>query len=127
MGSTSNTDTDARILDDQARRAYRERICELQAELEESDQMNDVGRADRLRGELDSLLDHLAKTVGLSGRSRKLGSPSEKARSAVTWRIRSAIRKIESAYPELGKHLTNSVRTGQYCSYCPENIIRWIV
>ena len=127
MGIISNTDKDAELLDRQARQEYHERIRELQTELEEADQMNDIGRAEIIRKELDPLLDHLAKAVGLRGRSRALGAPSEKARSAVTWRIRNAIRKIEAAHHILGKHFQNSVRTGTFCSYRPENTIHWSV
>ena len=61
----------------------------------------------------------------LGGRARQLGSPAERARSAVTWRIRNAIRKIASVHPRLGKHLENSVRTGTFCVYEPETPTEW--
>jgi hypothetical protein len=63
--------------------------------------------------------------VGLRGRPRRLGSPAERARSAVTWRIRSAIRKIAAAHPRLGRHLDNAVRTGHFCAYQPEQLVGW--
>jgi hypothetical protein len=43
----------------------------------------------------------------------------------VTWRIRSALTKIEDAHPALGRHLRNSVRTGTFCSYRPERMVDW--
>jgi hypothetical protein len=43
----------------------------------------------------------------------------------VTWRIRSAIRKIAAVHPALGRHLENSVHTGTYCAYNPERSIDW--
>ena len=125
MGTTSSSDDGEEVIDRRARQAYRDRICELQADLEEAELRNDSGAAERVRQELDPLLDHLAKAVGLGGRGRKLGATSERARSAVTWRIRSAIRKIESAHPQLGKHLSNAIRTGVFCSYSPETPVLW--
>jgi hypothetical protein len=49
----------------------------------------------------------------------------DRARSAVTWRIRKAIKKIEAVNPSLGKHLSNSVKTGLFCSYHPELSMDW--
>ena len=97
----------------------------MQFDLERAESNNDQGRADRVRSELDALIDELAKATGLGGRSRKIGDAAEKARSSVTWRIRSAIKKIGAAHPQLGQHLTNSVRTGSFCVYSPENPTEW--
>ncbi|TWH28374.1 hypothetical protein [Isoptericola variabilis] len=43
----------------------------------------------------------------------------DRARSAVTQRIRAAIRRIGEHHPELGEHLRTSVTTGTFCSYRP--------
>ena len=40
-------------------------------------------------------------------------------------RIEDAVRRIEAAHPELGRHLANSVRTGTFCTYSPERPVRW--
>ena len=74
---------------------------------------------------MDTLVDALSGALGLGGRTRSLGSAAERARSAVTWRIRSAVRKIATVHPSLGRHLENSVRTGTYCAYHPEQPIDW--
>jgi hypothetical protein len=47
--------------------------------------------------------------------------------AAVTYRVRSAIRKVGDIHPELGRHLTNAVRTGTWCAYRPERDIDWTV
>ena len=107
-------------IDEQAIRAYRARISELQEGLEEAQAHNDVGRAETLREELDGLVDHLGKSLGLGGRPRKLGALAERARSAVTWRIRSALKKLEPAHPELATHLRDALQTGTFCSYRPK-------
>ena len=113
------------LLDERARRDLRARVRELDAEIEESDAQNDLGRGERARAELDHLVSALEGALGLGGRSRRLGSAAERARSAVTWRIRSAIRKVAAAHPALGRHLENAVRTGTTCVYQPEKRLDW--
>lgn len=112
-------------LDAPARAALKARVRDLQEELAEAEDMNDIGRADRLRGELDQLVDALAGALGLGGRARRLGSLAERARSSVTWRIRHAVRKLGAANPALGRHLENSLRTGTFCAYEPEQPVAW--
>lgn len=115
------------VLDDRARRDIRARAADLQHAIEEAELANDLARAERARAELDQLVDALTGAVGLRGRPRRLGSAAERARSAVTWRIRSAIRKIAAAHPRLGRHLDNAVRTGHFCTYQPEQPVAWYV
>lgn len=38
----------------------------------------------------------------------------------VSKNIRTALEKIRGASPELGRYLTNTIRTGYFCSYEPE-------
>lgn len=125
-GVSTGSDSDV-MLDEKARASYRDRIRELQADLEEAEERDNPRMAGEIREELDALLDHLARASGLGGRSRKLKDPNEKARSAVTWRIRSAIKKIAAVHPELGKHFGNAVRTGVFCSYSPEKPVDWML
>ncbi len=113
------------IIDDKAISAYKIRIQELREELSNAREMNDLGRSEALSAELDQLTDHVSKAMGLGNRSRRLNAPAERARAAVTWRIRSAIKKIDTAHPALGQHLSNSIRTGTFCSYTPEKKIPW--
>jgi TolB-like protein len=113
------------ILDTQAKDDYKKRLLELQEELEEAEEMNDLGRSERLHLEFDQLTDQLAKAMGIGGRTRKIGSSTEKARTAVTWRIRSAIQKIDTLHPQLAKHLSNTIQTGTFCMYSPENEQLW--
>jgi hypothetical protein len=54
-----------------------------------------------------------------------MGSSVEKARSAITWRIRNVIKKISSTHPKLATHLSKSINTGTFCSYKPEVNIDW--
>jgi hypothetical protein len=113
------------VLDDRARREIRARAADLQHEIDQADAAHDLARSERAREELDQLVETLTGAVGLRGRPRRLGSSAERARSAVTWRIRSAIRKIAAAHPRLGRHLDNAVRTGHFCVYQPEQPVAW--
>lgn len=113
------------VLDPRARAEYRQRLRDLDEELEEAEAFADVGRAERARIERDFLVAELAGAVGLHGRSRKAGDPDERARKAVSLRIRQAIDRIGAVHPGLGRHFTNSVRTGLYCSYQPETARLW--
>jgi len=107
------------ILDPQARAAYRHRLAELDTELAEADQWHDTERASRLRAEKDFLLRELAAATGLGGRSRQLGSDSERARLNVTRAIRSAISRLRDRAPAAAAHLDQTVRTGSRCCYLP--------
>lgn len=114
-------------MDAKARAACQRRIQDLQADLDDAERDNDFARTERIGQELDAVIEQLSAAVGLGGRGRKLGDPAEKARTAVTWRIRSAIRKIAEAHPPLGRHLETSIRTGAFCAYQPEKAVRWAV
>jgi hypothetical protein len=107
--------------DDLARSEYKAKIVELQAELVEAEDHHDPYRADQIRDEMDRLLEHLNSAYGLSGRTRSEGDPAEKARSAVTARIRFAMNKMWQVHPGLAGHLDRSIRTGRFCIYDPES------
>jgi hypothetical protein len=63
----------------------------------------------------------------LGGRARKTASHAERARLAVTKTIKAALVKIRRADPELGRHLTSSIRTGNFCVYLPQQTIEWLL
>jgi predicted ATPase len=114
------------ILDERARAEYQVRIRELQAEVDDADQANDPYRAERATLELDALVDELSSAYGLGGRSRATGGETaERARTAVTWRIRAAIDRLQSSHPELADHLRRSVQTGRFCRYEPSAEVSW--
>jgi hypothetical protein len=113
------------VLDDTARRAYRARLTELERDLDEAEADGDADRAEQVREERAVFARELAAAVGLGGRARMAGDPADRARKAVTMRIRAAIRTIDALDPALARHLTNTVRTGRLCSYEPESPVPW--
>jgi hypothetical protein len=107
------------LLDERARDEYRGRVQALRAELDEAEQHSDLARATRLREELDFLAAELARSVGLSGRTRRGGSATERARSAVQRRLRNAVERIEQQSPALGEYLQLTLKTGIHCVFMP--------
>jgi hypothetical protein len=107
------------LLDAQAREAYRQRLRELEEDLEEARSWSDPERALRAQAEIDALTAELARAAGLGGRVRTLTTPAERARVSVTKTTRAAIRTVARHCPALGEHLAISIRTGRFCSYAP--------
>jgi hypothetical protein len=108
------------LLDATAKAAYKARVDELRAALEEAEGCNDPARAARARHELEFLVAELARAVGLGGRDRRAASHAERARLNATRAIRAAMANLARADPALGRHLAATVRTGRYCSYTPD-------
>jgi tetratricopeptide (TPR) repeat protein len=120
------------VLDERAKNAYRRRLIELRADLDEADDAADIERSARLRLELDALTDELTRLLRPGGRSRAFAGPSERARTAVQKAIRRAIDRIAVDAPELAEGLRQSVRTGLQCSYEPAAAngaapARWVI
>jgi non-specific serine/threonine protein kinase len=109
------------MLDPQAKAEYKQRLIDLRDELQEAETFNDVGRVERLRAEIDFLTQELTNAVGLGGRHRKAASQAERARVNVTRTLRAALGKIAESHPALGRYLSNTIRTGLYCSYVPDS------
>ena len=125
MGVQEKYNEGMEVIDAVAKTSYVERIKELQEEIAESERMNNISLTSKMQEEYEQLVQHLSKSLGIDGKPRETGSSIEKARSAVTWRIRSAIKKIENQHPALAKHLTISIKTGTFCTYQPENPVNW--
>lgn len=108
------------VLDARAKAEYRERIRELEEELEEARSWCDFARAERAEEERDFLVRELSRAVGLGGRDRRAGSAAERARISVTRAIKRGLGRIEEHHPVLGLHLASTIRTGAFCSYTPD-------
>src|SRR5215468_7787644 len=108
------------ILDQQAKTAYRARLCELEEELAEATAWADPVRAARARHEMQFLAGELAAAVGLGGRDRQAGSAAERARVNITRALRAALARIRAYSPALAGHLDATIHTGTFCSYTPD-------
>jgi pimeloyl-ACP methyl ester carboxylesterase len=109
------------MLDAQAKAAYKRRAAELREQLEEARELNQLEVVDRLEDEIESVGRELSRAVGLGGRDRRAASASERARINVTRAIKIALERIAEHNPALAALLTNSIRTGTFCSYTPDS------
>jgi hypothetical protein len=107
-------------LDAQAKDAYRRRLAEIDDDLEQARAIGDAERAAHADAERDFLVQELARAFGLGGRERRAASASERARAGVTRAVRQAMTRIAEHHPQLGHHLSRTIRTGTYCAYLPD-------
>ncbi|HEX5879985.1 MAG TPA: transcriptional regulator, partial [Actinomycetota bacterium] len=107
-------------LDAQAKDAYRRRLAEIDDDLEQARAIGDAERAAQADVEREFLVRELARAFGLGGRDRPAASASERARAAVTRAVRQAMTRIAEHHPQLGQHLSRTIRTGTYCAYVPD-------
>ena len=108
------------MLDERAKNAYRRRLAEIDDDIDQARAIGDSERAAQADAERDFLLRELSRAVGLSGRDRRAASASERARAGVTRAVRQAITRIAEHHPQLGEHLSRTIRTGTYCAYMPD-------
>ena len=105
------------MLDPRARVEYRERLTDLEQELEDARAQNDARRVEKLSAEIEFVKGELSAAYGLGGRARRGGDVTERIRKAVTNRIHDAIAQIERCDPELAEHFRSTIRTGKFCAY----------
>jgi pimeloyl-ACP methyl ester carboxylesterase len=108
------------VLDAQAKADYRERLGELRLEMDRANAFHDPERAAQARTEYEAIEDELRSAVGLGGRDRRAGSPTERARLNVARAIKLAVARLAELDGALGEHLSQCVHTGRVCAYRPE-------
>ncbi|MER7457541.1 AAA family ATPase [Micromonospora sp. NPDC126480] len=113
------------VLDDEAKARYRRHLERLDDEIDRAAARGDDRRAAGLDAERAALLDELRTAAGLAGRSRRLGDQAERARKAVTARIRDTLRRLDERHPALAAHLRDTVSTGNNCRYQPPTPVPW--
>jgi len=113
------------VLDERAKAAYKARLTQLDADIDEATADHDEGRLSVAVEEREALIAVLAEAYGLGGRPRRLKDPAERARVAVTARIREAIKRIRPIHPALAEHLSTGIQTGRRCCYRPRSPMRW--
>jgi non-specific serine/threonine protein kinase len=108
------------LLDDAAKASYRARLASLQEDLDEATTWSDPVRAEKIRAEMDFMVDELAAATGLRGRNRPAAEQSERARVNITRAVKSVLGRVRADSPLLGAHLDATIRTGVFCSYSPD-------
>jgi hypothetical protein len=119
-GTSRRPEATEPTLDRAALAEYRRRLDELADDIAEAELNDDIGRAGRAHDEREWIIAELRRSTRPGGAVRALGATTaERARKAVSARIRDAIRRIAEVMPDLGAHLDRSVRTGTTCCYDP--------
>jgi tetratricopeptide (TPR) repeat protein len=116
------------VLDTQAQHDLRNRVRDLQAELDEAGISSDSTASAAARAELDCIADEVERSTGLFRRSRAFVDDSERARTAVQKSIRRVLDEIEAQAPVLGGELRTAIRTGSRCTFVPSESLpaRWV-
>lgn len=111
------------IFDERARADIRARLRALERSIADAEESG--LDAESLRQEQRAILHELRAATGLGRRRRRLGDSAERARKAVSGRIRESIEKIRGPLPELARHLDESISTGSFCAYRPARPTTW--
>src|SRR5262249_35474319 len=116
-------------LDRRALTAYRNRLREIDEDLDEAQSWNDPARVERIEAEREALLRELAGATGLGGRVRSTGGTAERARVAVRKAIASALDRIDAEDPATARLLRRTVHTGSVCRYeqDPDAPVEWLL
>lgn len=117
-------------LDPEAKKSYRAQIERLRSEIAAATARHDRARVERLSAELGYVERELGLAGGIGGRDRGAApSHAERARINVTRAIRSTLKRIAGYDDRLGRELHDTVRTGTFCSYAPDQRrpLRWII
>src|SRR5216683_43618 len=108
------------MLDEQAKLAYRLRLSELREELEQAEELGNLGCTEKAEQEIDALTSELSRAVGLGGRNRRAASASERARQSIGKTIKSVVERIAQSDAALADILLRCIKTGNFCSYQPD-------
>ncbi|MDQ8198221.1 hypothetical protein QEH56_08695 [Pelagicoccus enzymogenes] len=114
--------SDMEVTDTASLRRYKERILDIEEELEEAIAFDREDEIERLEEEKDSILKHLSSVSGAGGRSRLKGE-REKARLSVL----RAFQRMFASLPIGRVHIESRLKTGYTCTYTPESGEVWKV
>jgi hypothetical protein len=121
----TSTGSIGEVVDMETLKGYRDRLHEIDEELEEATSFNDPSRQAKLSDERQAILDQVKSAQGLGGRVRQKFD-AERSRKTVCKAISRSIEAIEKVHPELGLHLHKSINLGLEVSYSPDVVIDWL-
>jgi len=113
------------VIDQESLRSYRDRIREIDEDLEEAIEFNDPLRQEKLSEEREAVLKQVQSAQGLGGRVRQKFD-SDRSRKTVCRAITRSVDAIQLVHPQLGLHLHKSIKLGLEVSYCPDVVIDWL-
>lgn len=114
------------VLDKTALQAYRTRLIDIEEEKAIAADRDDDRQYLALETEQDDILLALKQGLGVGQRQRKFSGPTEKARKAVSARVKATLKRIAKVHPQLAAHLEANLKTGIYCSYINTSGVDWV-
>ncbi len=128
MGSVDGSGAAGTMADRAALDTYRRRLADLDDDAEQAARDHDIARIERTATEREALLAELRRVTTATGGQRQFANhPAERARKAVSARIRAAITAIAEVLPELADHLDGTIVTGTHCRYSGGAALAWDV
>lgn len=115
------------VIDNRALAAYKNRLDEIAAEIEEARECGRDEEVERLLEERDELLGEMKTSTGLGGRKRKASDDADRSRKRARAAITRELQRLDGVLPELAEHLRESIRLGAFLSYAPKGEIAWLV
>jgi len=106
--------------------AYRSRLRDLEAELNENSGAGDPARELELRDEAHQLRQHLRFVTNVRGKPRAAADDAERARQTVSVAIRRAMTILSRKHPSLWRHLRKHLKSGVFCAYEPDPDVIWV-
>jgi hypothetical protein len=127
VSTWDGTTTDVeQMVDKQTLKECKQRLAYLREQKEEAEVYHNYERVAQLEYEIDAIINYLNNNIH-KGKIKTFSTTSDKIRTSVTKRIRSAIDKIDQQDPTLARQLNNCIKTGKQCFYNPDpqNPINW--
>lgn len=124
QGGMSPVEANA-VADNEALRAYYDRLTEIDVELEEAKRNKDQAKEDELLTEKDAVLQQVRGSTAIQSQFRQFSGDEAKAKDAISTAIRRAIDSINEHHEDLSEHLDSNVNRGDPFSYSSEPEIDW--
>ncbi len=107
-----------------AKKAYAERLHELEQELEDAQEFNDVGRVEQLAEEKEKLLVGF-RNAGFRRMARRHNKDLNNIRNSVCNAIKRVVDTIGKYDTNAYEHLSESIRRGYSVVYQPKTPVSW--
>lgn len=98
----------------------------LTKQIEEAERAGNISKAEEARDELTWVKKSLRDCKTPQGKKRKLSPARKRAQDAVKTAIKRELLKLTEANPQLGQHLTASIRMRETFCYAPEMEVSWV-
>lgn len=113
-------------LDERGRAELQQKYTDLMEDRDEAERNNDQASLSSIDADLERLSVELSRRLGLGGKPRE-ATDADRVRRSVTMAVRRDIERIAKRVPDLGRHLTNCVSSGQLFKYAPDREIEWVL